>query len=158
MLRLKFPSSTKGRKRLSSYRTQRYIVMDIPWEGIRTLTHWVSWLLVVVQVPSRVWLSTVLWTVHARLPCPSPSLGVCSVFCPLSHDAIQPWPFPASGCFSNELALLNMWPKYGSFSFSISPSSEYSGLVSFRKDQVDLLAWLLLPCFCIPFLPWLTPV
>ena len=42
--------------------------------------------------------------------------------------------------FSNELALRSKWPKYWSFSFSISPSKEYSGLISFRIDWFDLLA------------------
>ena len=42
--------------------------------------------------------------------------------------------FPASGFFSNDFALCNRWPEYWSFSFSISPSSEYSGLISFRID------------------------
>ena len=69
----------------------------------------------------------------------------------LAGDAIQPSHpvipfcshlecFPASGDFSNESALLIRWPKYGSFSFSISPSNEYSGLISFRLDWLDLLA------------------
>ena len=48
--------------------------------------------------------------------------------------------FPGIRVFSNELALHIMWPKYWSFSFSISPSSEYSGLISFRIDWLDLLA------------------
>ena len=43
--------------------------------------------------------------------------------------------------FSNELALCIMWPKYWSFIFSISPSNEYSGLISFRIDWFDLLAF-----------------
>ena len=47
--------------------------------------------------------------------------------------------FPASVVFSNELALCNRWPKYWSFSYSISPSNEYSGLISFRTDWLDLL-------------------
>ena len=47
--------------------------------------------------------------------------------------------FPSIRVFSNELALLIRWPKYYS-SFSISPSSEYSGLISFRIDWLDLLA------------------
>ena len=42
--------------------------------------------------------------------------------------------------FSNESALCIRWPKYWSFTFSISPSNEYSGLISFRVDQLDLLA------------------
>ena len=48
--------------------------------------------------------------------------------------------FPSIRVFSNELALLIRWPKYWSFSFSISPSNEYSGLISFRTDWFDLLA------------------
>ena len=48
--------------------------------------------------------------------------------------------FSASGTFSNESALHIRWPKYWSFSFSISPSSGYSGLISFRIKKLDLLA------------------
>ena len=48
--------------------------------------------------------------------------------------------FPNIRVFSNESALHIRWPKYWSFSFSISPSNEYSGLVSFRMDWLDLLA------------------
>ena len=48
--------------------------------------------------------------------------------------------FPSFRVFSNELVLLIRWPKYWSFSFSISPSNEYSGLISFRMDWLDLLA------------------
>ena len=45
---------------------------------------------------------------------------------------------PSIKAFSNELALCIRWPKYQSFNFSISPSNEYSGLISFRMDQLDL--------------------
>ena len=48
--------------------------------------------------------------------------------------------FPSIRVFPNELALHIRWPKYWSFSFSISPSNEYSGLISFRIDRFDLLA------------------
>ena len=48
--------------------------------------------------------------------------------------------FPSIRVFSNESALYIRWPKYWSFSFSISPSNEYSGLISFRMDWLDLLA------------------
>ena len=48
--------------------------------------------------------------------------------------------FPSIRVFSNESVLHIMWPKYWSFSFSISPSKEYSGLISFRMDWLDLLA------------------
>ena len=47
---------------------------------------------------------------------------------------------PSIRVFSNESTLLRRWPKYWSFSFSISPSKEYSGLISFRMDWLDLLA------------------
>ena len=47
--------------------------------------------------------------------------------------------FPSIMVFSNKLALRTRWPKYWSFSFSISPSNEYSGLISFRIDWFDLL-------------------
>ena len=49
-------------------------------------------------------------------------------------------PWPSIRVFSSESALCIMWPKYWSFSFSFSPSNEYSGLVSFRMDWLDLLA------------------
>ena len=83
---------------------------------------------------------------HARPPCPSPSPGVHSNSCPLSqwcHPAISssvvsfsccPQSLPASG------SLRMRWPKYWSFSFSISPSYEHPGLISFRMDWLDLLA------------------
>ena len=48
--------------------------------------------------------------------------------------------FPSIGVFSNELVLCIRWPKYWNFSFSISPSNEYSGLIPFRMDWLDLLA------------------
>ena len=52
---------------------------------------------------------------------------------------LLPSVFPSIGVFSNESALRIRWPKYWSFSFSISPSNEYSGLISFRMDWFDLL-------------------
>ena len=58
---------------------------------------------------------------------------------PLSPLLLLPSVFPILRVFSNELALCIRWPKYWSFSFSISPSSEYSGLISFKIDWFDLL-------------------
>ena len=65
---------------------------------------------------------------------PSNHLILC---CPL---LLLPSIFPSIRVFSNESALLIRWPMYWSFSFSISPSNEYSGLISFRMDWLDLLA------------------
>ena len=53
---------------------------------------------------------------------------------------LPPSVFPSIRVFSNELALHIRWPKYWSFSFSVSPSNEYSGLISLRMDWLDLLA------------------
>ena len=53
---------------------------------------------------------------------------------------LPPSIFPSIRVFSNESVLCIRWPKYWSFSFNISPSNEYSGLVSFRMDWLDLLA------------------
>ena len=53
---------------------------------------------------------------------------------------LPPSIFPSIGVFSNESVLPIRWPEYWSFSFSISPSNEYSGLTSFRMDWLDLLA------------------
>ena len=53
---------------------------------------------------------------------------------------LPPSIFPSIRVFSSESVLCIRWPKYWSFSFSISPSNEYSGLVSFRMDWLDLLA------------------
>ena len=59
----------------------------------------------------------------------------------LGHPLLLPSSiFPSSRVFSNESALCSRWPQYWSFSFSISPSNEYSGLISFRIDWLELLA------------------
>ena len=88
---------------------------------------------------------------HARPPCPSPAAGVHSNSRPSSrwcHPAISSSVVPFSSCpqslpasvFSTESTLRMRWPKYWSFSFSIIPSKEHSGLISFRMDWLDLLA------------------
>ena len=58
----------------------------------------------------------------------------------LCHPLFLPSIFPSIRVFSNELTLHIRWPKYWNFSFSISPSNEYSGLIFFRIDWFDLLA------------------
>ena len=88
---------------------------------------------------------------HTRLPCPSPTPGVYSNSCPSvmmpSNHLILYRPLllppsisPSIRVFPNEPVLHVRWPKYWSFSFCISPSTEYSGLISFRMDWLDLLA------------------
>ena len=69
-----------------------------------------------------------------ELEMPSNHLILC---CPL---LLLPSVFPSIRVFSNESALCIRWPKYWSFSFNISPSSENPGLISFRMDWLDLLA------------------
>ena len=85
-------------------------------------------------------------------PCPSPSPGVCSKL--VSIESVMPYNhlilchpllllpsiFPNIRVFSNESVLHVRWPKYWSLSFNSSPSNEYSGLISFRTDWLDLRA------------------
>ena len=84
---------------------------------------------------------------HTRLPCPSPTPRAYSNSCPLSqwcHPIISSSFVPFSSrlqSFPKSGSVLHIrWPKFWSFSFSISPSNEYSGLIFFRIDWLDLLA------------------
>ena len=104
-----------------------------------------------VQPLSHVWLFTTAWTralqaslsitnswsllklLSIELVMPSNHLFLC-------HPLLPPSIFPSIMVFSNELALPIRWSKYWSFSFSISPSNEHSGLISLRMDWLDLLA------------------
>ena len=98
---------------------------------------------------------------HARPPCPSPSPGVhpdsrpSSTWChPASHPGSSPSPPapnpPSIRVFSNDSTLRMRWPKYWSFSFSIIPSKEILGLISFRMDWLDFLSVPEIKCetFC----------
>ena len=105
-----------------------------------------------IQSLSHVWLFAIPWTtarqaslsitnpwrllklMSIELVMPSNHLILC---CPL---LLPPLIFPSIRGFSNESVLLIRWRKYWSFSFSISPSNEYSGLIFFRIDWLDLLA------------------
>ena len=109
---------------------------------------------IVVQLPSHVWL----WhhgLQHTRRPCPSPSPEAWPSSCPIQvHASMNPvmlsnhlilWCplllpsiFPSIRDFSSEVAILISWAKY--WSFSISPSNEYSWLISLKIDWFDLLA------------------
>ena len=100
-------------------------------------------------------MSDSLWShglQHTRPPCPSLTSRVYENSCPLSqwcHPTnsssvipllLPPSIFPSIRVFSNKSVLCIRWPKYWSFSISISPSNEYSRLISFRMDWLDLLA------------------
>ena len=105
-----------------------------------------------VQLLSHIWLFATPWTaarqsslsitnsqsllklMSVESVMPSNHLILC---CPL---LLLPSIFPSIRVFSKESVLGIRWPKYWSFSFSISPSNEYSGLISFRMDWFDLLA------------------
>ena len=105
-----------------------------------------------VQLLSHVWFFVTPWTaacqahlsfttpgVDSKLMSiesvtPSSQLILC---CPL---LLPPLIFPSIRVFANESVLCIRWPKYWSFSFRISPSNEYSGLISFRIDRLDLFA------------------
>ena len=88
---------------------------------------------------------------HVRLPCPSPSPELAQTHvhrvgyaiqpsCPLPLILLLLSAFPSIRIFSSESALGIRWPNCWSFNFSINPSNEYSGLVSFKVDWLDLLA------------------
>ena len=105
-----------------------------------------------VQSPSHVWLFATPWAAAHQA-----SLSITSsrsLFKLMSIESVMPSNhlslcrpllllpsiFPSFRVFSNESVLRLKWPKYWNFSFSISPSNEYSGLISFRMDWLDLLA------------------
>jgi len=107
---------------------------------------------IVVQLLSCVWLLATPWTASCQA-----SLSITNSWSLLKLMSIEsvmpsnhlifchplfllPSIFPSISIFSNESVLCIRWPKYWSFSFSISPYNEYSGLISFRSDWFDLLA------------------
>ena len=104
-----------------------------------------------VHLFSRVQLFVTLWTAAQQVSLSITSsqillklMSIKSVM-PSNHfilccPLLLPSVFPSIRVFSNESVLRIRWPKFGSFSFSISPSNEYSGLISFRMDWLDLLA------------------
>ena len=102
-----------------------------------------------VQLLSHVWLFATPWKEHARTPCPSQTPRACSnssfeLMMPSNHLILCD---PFSSAFnlsqhqgrSQWVVLHSRWPKYWSWSFSLSPSNEYSGLISFRINWLDLL-------------------
>ena len=109
------------------------------------------WALVSLQSLSCVWLFATPWTIahqvslsftnsRSLLKLMSIELVMASNHLILCHSLLfLPSIFPSIRVFSTELILHIRWPKYWSFSFKISPSNEYSGLISFRIDWIDLL-------------------
>ena len=98
-----------------------------------------------VRLCEPTYCSTPGFLVHHQLPEPAQTHGhwvgdAIQPSHPLLYPLLLPSIFPSIKVFSNEWVLPTRWPKYWSFSFSISPSNEYSGLISFRIDWLDLLA------------------
>ena len=105
-----------------------------------------------VQLLSHVWLFATPWIAARQASLSitnsrsSPKLMSTELVMPSSHLILchplllLPLIFPSIRVFSHESALCIKWPKYWSFSFSISPSNEHSGLISLRMDWLDLLA------------------
>ena len=107
----------------------------VQYSSVKSLSH--------VQLFATLWTAacqaslsfTISWSLLKFMSVmPSNHLILC---CPL---LLLPSIFPSIRVFSSESAVHIRWPKYWSFSISISPSSEYSGLISFRMDWLDLLA------------------
>ena len=149
---------TQIKKTMSCYR--------ISVDKDENLEHWPYWMLarmwnngqsrlllvvVVIQSLSRVWLFVTPWSAARQAPLSitnSPSLlKLMSIESVMPSDhlilcrplLLLPSISPSIRVFSNESVLHIRWPKYWSFSFSISPSNEYLGLISFRIDWLDLL-------------------
>ena len=106
---------------------------------------------VVAQSLTHVWLFMTPWTTACQaslsftfsqslLKCMSVELMMPSNYLILCHPFLLPSIFPSIKVFFNELTLGIRWPNYWSFSFSISPSSEYSDLISFRIDWFNFFA------------------
>ena len=126
-----------------------------PWRaGVNTQVPFHYYILLCRYSVQLLAVSHCLWPhglQHTRPPCPSPTAETYSNSCPLSrwcHPTISscfplllpPSIFPSIRVFSSESVICIWWLKYWNFSFSISPSNEYSGLISFRMVWLDLLA------------------
>ena len=96
-----------------------------------SVTPWTAARQTSLSIPSS---QSLLKLMCIELVMPSNHLILCR------HLLLPPSIFPSIRIFSSESVLLIRWPKYWSFSFSINPSNEYTGLISFRTDWLDLLA------------------
>ena len=141
----------KGRRKEKIVKLQTPLLADCI-QSIWLMRNWLLVVVVVVQSLSHFQLFATRWTaagpaslfftiswslvklMSIESVMPSNHLIRC---CPLH---LLPSIFPSIRVFSNESVLRIRWPKYWSFSFSISPSNEHPGLISFRRDWLDLLA------------------
>ena len=104
------------------------------------------WSLSHVQLFATPWVTAYQASLSMTNSCGLLKLMSIKVVMPSNHLMLchplllQPSVFPSIRVFSTESLLCIRWPKYWSFSFSLSPSNEYSGLISFRMDWLDLLA------------------
>ena len=139
-------------------RDWKSLILQITLKFLDLTSHWVSELQS-VQFSCSVMSDSLQprGLQHARFPCPSPTPGgllkLMSIELVMPSNRLilcrplllLPSIFPIISVFSSEWVLHIRWPKYWSFSFRISPSNEYSGLISFRIDWLDLLAvWVTL--------------
>ena len=127
-----------------------YLNCDQAWYLLNCMSFYLYYSVVVVQSLSWVWLPVIPWSVAHQaslsfaiswslLKLMSIELMMPSNYFILCHPLLLLPPiFPSIRVFSNESALCIRWPKYWSFSFRISPSNEYSRLISFRIDWFDL--------------------
>ena len=148
MVYLVFTESSVERPHSTARRTGRWSRFEYPG---KMKEHWFWWAALPHLFSSSVMSDSVTHRLqHTRHPCPSLSLGVCSNSCPsmmpsnhpilCHHLLLLPSIFSRIRVFYNELALCIRCASYWSFSFSISPSNGYSGLISFRINWFDLLA------------------
>ena len=121
-----YPQSLPDKTGLSTFRLCIFVVV------VQSLSHVLLFVTLSTAAPEASLSFTISWNLlkfmSIELLMPSNHLILC---CPL---LLLPSILPRIRVFSNELALCIRWPKYWSFSFSINPSNEYSGLISFRID------------------------
>ena len=138
-LTTRLPGKSQEQTFLSSYSMPTYVlILYISAGSVQSLSH--------VRLFATPWTAARQASLSITNPCSLLKLMSIESVMPsnyiiLCHPLLLlPSIFPSIRVFSNESALHIRWPKYWSFSFNISPSDEYSGLISFRMDWLDLLA------------------